>query len=192
MIQDGILMLKCVDKIWLVWLSRQVRLFNYHYKEYFLFQERLARYLQGQNHMSTFILYPVNALLPPSEMNVTQHYKKQNWRDSKLSKRRTKKCQCKDFKVTHQPELRKQRWTVPTKRSCQREDCCWSWPSVCQLSSRRGKFDDEIVSYFLTLNSFDSLNLSWSFVLFPRQGLPSRAIFSSSVKSSGFLASRME
>ena len=43
-----------------------------------------------------------------------------------------------------------------------------------------------------TLNSFDSLILIWSFVFCPRQGLPRRAIFSSSVKSSGFLASRME
>ena len=43
-----------------------------------------------------------------------------------------------------------------------------------------------------TLNSFDSLILIWSFVFCPRQGLPRRAIFSSSVKSSGFLASRTE
>ena len=43
-----------------------------------------------------------------------------------------------------------------------------------------------------TLNSLDSLILICSLGLFPRQGLPRRAIFSSSVRSSGFLASRIE
>ena len=100
--------------------------------------------------------------------------------------------------ISYRPEPRKHQWTVPTKMSFRRECCCLSWPSVCRQSS--GNWDNR---YFLitsviiivpgpTLNSLDSLILICSFVFWPRQGLPSRAIFSSSVRSSGFLASRIE
>ena len=36
---------------------------------------------------------------------------------------------------TYRPEPRKQKWTVPARKSFLASGCCWSWPSACQRSS---------------------------------------------------------